>query len=123
MGVVVVAVAAPVLVCAAYYGNRAAEDYDGPNDKFRHCWASCAIARTCGAGISAIIQLLKEGHDLALTNGTWRDSLYDMIANQQCVPPESHLGAAGGWLAWLFRESCESCCKRKVGHWLSPAPY
>jgi hypothetical protein len=42
------------------------------------------------------------------------DSFMDLIANEQCIGWESHLGIGPALLGALCRQSCEDCCRSKV---------
>ena len=99
----------------------------GSNDKLKHCWVSCVVAKRCTAQISAVAQLAKEAKDSFLRIGEelglwedetgandWMDSLMDIAANQLCIPFETQLGLIPGWIGSAFRESCECCCRRKL---------
>jgi hypothetical protein len=83
------------------------------NDKMRHCWASCMIARDCGMGISSAGGLTKEVGDAVIPGrGGWDQK--DMQANMDgwsCAGTESvcGLGNIGRW----FRQSCLDCCLSK----------
>jgi hypothetical protein len=104
--------------------------FEGAGDKFRHCWLSCKMSRTCGGLLTRIAGLVKEVRDQAFAvycrqrpNDPWcqgghgdlEDSFTDLIANEQCVGWESHLGlVVPGMLGSLCRRSCEDCCRSKV---------
>ena len=126
-GWVITGMAAAVFVCARPQAVAANSRYNSHGDKFRHCWTSCRIAKVCGAQIAMLAGLGYEGKDslirifvdLGLIKdttgiGDWSDSLKDLIANNKCIPWESHT-IVGGWVGSALRESCECCCTREVG--------
>jgi hypothetical protein len=122
VGYVVVAVAAASYACAKPYYDIAMRDYDDRTDKFRHCWVSCKMSKTCGGSLAQLAGFGKEARDSALRllneldagGGDWADSFWDIVANHECIGSESVVaGPVGGWLGALFRESCECCCSRK----------
>lgn len=101
-------------------------------DKFKHCWVSCRISKTCGGVIAEIAGLAKEVRDRAVAvycethpgsvfcqggHGDFLDSIADMNANQKCIGKESIIaGPIGGWIGAACRQSCEQCCREKVGY-------
>jgi RHS repeat-associated protein len=126
----ITALLALVAACAFPYVTQSEQLYSGKPDVWRHCWVSCKISRTCGGQIAELTGFAKEAADAAKRiycaqypdsaicqtgHGSWTDSLYDILANQQCIGVESILfGAVGGWIGSCFRESCESCCDSKT---------
>ncbi|MGA4643314.1 RHS repeat domain-containing protein [Limisphaera sp. 4302-co] len=106
--------------------------YPDSGDKFKHCWVSCRISKTCGGSIAELAGLGKEVRDRAVAvycdyfpnseicqgaHGDFWDSIQDLQANQQCIGWESIVaGPVGGWIGALCRRSCEDCCKAKVGY-------
>jgi hypothetical protein len=42
-------------------------------------------------------------------HGDFRDCLDDLAANQKCIAWEAWIIGA---ISWLYRESCECCCKK-----------
>jgi len=129
-GVVVGVVAVAIVVACAYPQYTAAFDrYPDSGDKFKHCWVACRISKGCGGVISQVAGLGKEARDRAVGaycalfpeseicqggHGDFWDSLADLAAHQQCVGWESYLGFQ--WIGALCRQSCEDCCKDKVGY-------
>jgi hypothetical protein len=120
-----------VAACAYPQYKAAMNRYPDSGDKFKHCWVSCRISKTCGAGISQLAGLGKEARDRAVAaycelypdseicqggHGDFWDSIDDIMANQQCMGWESNIGPVGGWIGALCRQSCEDCCKKKVGY-------
>lgn len=115
--------------CALPYHIVASTKYSDRSDKFRHCWVSCKISRTCGGYVAEVAGLGKEARDRAVGelcrlfpnnplcgggHGDFMDSLNDLIANQQCIGWESLVfGPVGGWVGSLCRDSCEDCCNKK----------
>jgi len=126
-------VIALVEACALPQHKAAFDRYPDSGDKFKHCWVSCRISRSCGGLIAELAGLGKEIRDRAIGvycevfpdseicqggHGDFLDSLEDLLANQQCVGWESLLlGAPGGWIGTLCRRSCEDCCRDKVGYY------
>jgi hypothetical protein len=120
-----------VVVGCAYPQFKAAWDrYPDSSDKFKHCWVSCRISKTCGGAISQIAGFTKEVRDRLIAafcdqfpdlelcqegHGDFWDSLDDIAANNQCIGRESNFGLLGGWIGSIFRDSCECCCEKKVG--------
>jgi RHS repeat-associated protein len=110
--------------CAQPQYEIAQSKYFDSGDKFKHCWVSCRISKTCGAILTQMAGIMKESKDsyrrirgqIGGGTGDWKDSFEDLIANQQCIGFESYLGSVGSWLGALCRESCEDCCLRKVGY-------
>ena len=83
------------------------------DDKMRHCYASCMIARDCGTLVAYAGGLTHEIADEVFQRGGGWDP-QDMVANEDgldCAGPESHcsLGNFGRW----FRKSCATCCTEK----------
>jgi RHS repeat-associated protein len=116
------------LACAKAHAEEANSRFEARSDKFRHCWVSCKISQTCGAGVAQIAGLLKEisdravhGYCLANPNspscqhghGDLMDSITDLLANQQCISGASYLL---GPLSRYCSPDCETCCKEKIGH-------
>ncbi len=140
LGAVAPAVIALGVVSSVIYGCAwpqyiyAMENFGGTGDKFRHCLASCRIAKTCGAVVADLVGLGKEVKDriVAYTcnkfpslrdtefcnggHGDFFDSLNDLKANQACIGWESRVfGLVGSWVGAAFRQSCEDCCDCKIG--------
>ena len=130
-GALVIAVAA----CAYPQSQAAFSRYGDSSDKYKHCWVSCRISKTCGGAIMELAGLGKEVRDRAVCwfcetfpeysdseicqggHGDFWDSIADLAANQECVGWEAHMfGAVGGWLGAIFRGSCEDCCRCRVGY-------
>jgi RHS repeat-associated protein len=121
-----------VIACALPYHQYALHHYDSRSDKFKHCWVSCAVSRTCSGYISEFAGLGKEVRDMMIAaycelfpeheicqhgHGDFWDALADLGANQQCLGWEQFVfGAVGGWIGALCRESCEDCCAREAGN-------
>jgi RHS repeat-associated protein len=97
-------------------------------DRYRHCLLSCRASKTCGAPLASLGGLLHETEELLaqgaltaipggerMTKADWLDAIGDMAANLACMPPESHLGPAGGWIGSFFRRPCSECCEECVG--------
>ena len=100
LGVVLYACAEPfVQISRRRYGNK--------SDKWRHCWVSCEISKTCGSAIAQLAGLTQEAQNLLVHGQPLIRSLLDMLANGVCIPPET---AIVGVLARLWRQSCEDCC-------------
>ena len=129
--IVVGGVAGLLIACAFPQHQVAHKQYPSSHDKFKHCWVSCRISKTCGAGIAQLAGLSKEAFDRVVAvycefypereicqsgYGDFWDSINDLIANQQCIGWESYVGPIGGWIGALCRQSCEDCCKKKVGY-------
>jgi RHS repeat-associated protein len=121
-----------VAACAFPQSKAAFNRYPDSGDKFKHCWVSCRISKTCGAGIAQLAGLGKEVRDRAVAaycdhypnsefcqhgHGDFWDSIADIKANQQCMGWESRFGPVTGWIGALCRQSCEDCCKKKVGYY------
>ena len=99
LGVVVLACAEPfVQISRRRYGNK--------SDKWRHCWVSCEISKTCGSAIAQLAGLTQEAQNL-VHGQPLIGSLLDMLANNVCIPPETGIVTV---LARLWRQSCEDCC-------------
>jgi RHS repeat-associated protein len=127
------AIMAAVEACALPQYNAAFNRYLDSGDKFKHCWVSCRISKSCGGLITELAGLGKEIRDRAVAvycdyypdseickggHGDFWDSIGDLKANQQCIGWESLVfGAPGGWVGALCRRSCEDCCKAKVGYY------
>ena len=135
------ALIASVAACAYPQFKTAFSRYDDSideskksSDKFKHCWVSCRISKTCGATIMEFAGLGKEIRDRAVAwyceshpdaeiceggHGDFWDSIADLDANHECVGWESYVFGVipiGGWVGALFRESCEDCCRCRVGY-------
>ncbi len=131
-GAALIGAIAVISSCALPYHVYALSHYGHRSDKFRHCWVSCKMSRTCGGMITEIAGLGKEVRDRAVAafcekyptsglcnggHGDFMDSLADLKANQQCIGWESLvLGPVGGWIGAACRRSCEDCCKAKIGY-------
>lgn len=94
------AVIGAVAACAYPQYKLAFSRYPDSGDKFKHCWVSCRISKTCGAGISQLAGIGKEARDRAVAtycdlypdseicqggHGDFWDSIGDLKANQQCM--------------------------------------
>jgi len=125
------AVVGIVVACAYPQYKAAFSRYGDSGDKFKHCWVSCRISKTCGGAIAQLAGLGKEVRDRAVAaycelypdseicqggHGDFWDSVDDIMANQQCMGWESRFGPVTGWIGALCRRSCEDCCKQKVGY-------
>jgi uncharacterized protein RhaS with RHS repeats len=103
--------------CALPYVVAAHWKFHNSQDKMKHCWVSCMIARDCGLSVSGIAGVIKELRDLGLGGG-WGDSLEDSKANLNgyaCAGMENFgicVGNPGTYTRW-FRKSCEECCRSK----------
>lgn len=85
---------------------------DSANDKYRHCHASCVIARNCGRMAAWMVGYLRELSDelkewlgLAPEGFDWADILANAGGR-----------ACAGWLGplnYIFSESCKCCCSKK----------
>ena len=119
--------------CALPQVEKANDRYFDAGDAFKHCWVSCRISKRCGGIIAELAGLGKEAYDRAKAfycsqypesdwcknseHGDFWDSIDDLKANQQCIGSESLLlGPIGGWIGSLFRDSCDTCCRCKVGY-------
>jgi RHS repeat-associated protein len=126
--VAAVAVLAAAEACGLPFHLYALDKYDDAGDSFRHCWVSCAMARTCGPALTELAGLGKEIRDRAVAvycdffpnsricqggHGSFWDSIDDLAANQKCIAWEGQLI---GPITWLYRESCDCCCRREVGY-------
>lgn len=120
-----------VLACAYPQFKAAFNRYADSSDKFKHCWVSCRISKSCGGPVAQLAGLGKEVRDRAVAaychqfpasevcqggHGSFWDSVQDIVANNQCMGWESRFGAVTGWIGALCRRSCEDCCKEKVGY-------
>jgi RHS repeat-associated protein len=132
------AILAVALACAVPHFITARKKFKGARDKFLHCWVSCRTAKVCGGILAEIAGLEKEildtewsalceffpqvsicrtGAGLRHVGEGIKDSLGDLLANQQCIGWETFaFGAVGGWIGTIFRDSCEQCCRKKVGY-------
>ncbi len=125
VGYMFAGLASAVYACAKPQHDKAMQDYADSGDKFKHCWVSCRISKSCGAMFAQLAGLGKEARDIVKRlmkdmdggAGDWIDSLEDLIANQQCIGWESNAGPVGGWIGALWRRSCEDRCKEKVGYY------
>ena len=126
------------LACVKPQEDLAFEQYPFSSDRFKHCWVSCRLSKTCGGYIAELAGLGKETRDrliaaYCLSNpndelcrgnkrpGDLLDSLADLAANQKCIGWETALDLPGAppifaWAGALCRRSCEDCCKAKVGY-------
>ena len=127
-----VALLAAAEACALPQAIAAANRYPDSGDKFKHCWVSCRISKTCGGSLAQVAGLGKEVRDRAIAvycdfypdseicqhgHGDFWDSIGDLMANQKCIGWESIVaGPVGGWVGAMCRRSCEDCCKTKVGY-------
>ena len=121
--VVAAAVAiAAIAACAIPFYLYAMSNYGHKTDKYRHCWVSCQMSKTCFAQLAELAGLTKEIRDRAVAafcdiypgssictggHGDFLDSLGDLAANQACIPWETFFV---GPLARLWRQSCKDCC-------------
>jgi RHS repeat-associated protein len=103
------------LVCGyPYYWIAQSKWPKGSQDKLKHCWVSCMIARQCGLGVAAAAGATKEVGDL-IRGGSWSDSEADLsadadglkIAGVECAI------TGGGMIGRWFRQSCENGCHGK----------
>jgi hypothetical protein len=122
VGYIIAAIAAATYACAKPQYDLAMSRYEDSGDKFKHCWVSCRISKSCLGAFAELAGLGKEARDsvIRLLKGShddpWIDSLQDLQANQQCIGWES--GIIGlQWIGALCRRSCEDCCKEKVGYY------
>ena len=133
--VAVTALALAGIACAWYWYRQGMERYPNTTDKFRHCWVSCMMSRTCGFPLTELAGLAKEARDLLVhawgegpsavpipgcrfiplgmpTDAHFEDSLDDILANQLCI-------SCVPLLAWLWG-SCEDCCSEALGETVGP---
>jgi RHS repeat-associated protein len=123
--------------CGKPQYDLAFKRYRGSGDKFKHCWVSCRISKTCGGYIAELLGIGKETRDMAVAlycethpdseickggHVDFWDSLGDLAANQKCIGWETILDPPGfppafGWVGALCRRSCEECCRAKVGYY------
>jgi hypothetical protein len=116
------AVLAAVVACGLPYHQYALRTYGHKTDKWRHCWVSCQMSKTCGPALTELAGLGKEVRDRAVAaycdyypgssicrggHGDFWDSLGDLAANQVCIPWETFFV---GPIARLWRQSCKDCC-------------
>jgi hypothetical protein len=116
------AILAATALCAWPFYSYAMSHYGSRTDKYRHCWVSCQMAKTCGPILTELAGLGKEMRDRAVAaycdhypsspvchggHGDFWDSVGDLRANQMCIAWEA---VVVGPLARLWRESCEDCC-------------
>jgi RHS repeat-associated protein len=126
-GYVIAGVLTAATACAWDVQVKAHEKFNDDEDKLKHCWVSCVVAKRCSAQISLVAQLAKEAKDSVVRVGKdlglwedeggaddWMDSLRDFAANQTCIPFETELGLIPGWIGAAFRESCECCCRKRI---------
>ncbi len=117
-----VAVLALAVACGLPFHQYAMANYGHKTDKWRHCWVSCQMSRTCGTALTQVAGLGKELRDRAVAaycsihttagicqggQGDFWDSIQDLVANQECIVWESHLI---GPLPRLWRQGCADCC-------------
>jgi len=119
-----------LVACTAPYYFYAIVNYNHRSDKFRHCWAACQIAKTCGGGAGQLAGLTKElrdrvvrlvcdlglldkNSDFCKDSTPFWESIDDILANQTCVPWETYIPSpVFPVLCRVWRESCECCCLR-----------
>ena len=127
------AIIAVVAACAYPQYKAAFKRFEDSSDKFKHCWVSCRISKSCGAQVSDLAGWGKEARDRAVAafcarfpdadicqgdHGDFWDSVDDIVANNQCIGWESRVfGPLGGWIGSFCRRSCEECCRSKVGYY------
>ncbi|MCU0541836.1 MAG: DUF4157 domain-containing protein [Oscillatoriaceae cyanobacterium Prado104] len=122
--VIAAGIIAAIAACASPWYFYAMRTYSGKTDKWRHCYVSCQMSKTCGPILTELAGLGKEIRDRAVAaycgdnqtswlcqggHGDFLDSLRDLAANQTCIAWEA---AIVGPLARLWRESCFDCCNR-----------
>lgn len=104
--------------CVAGTGIYAAVKSTTYNDKYRHCYAACLVARICGALPSWAVGYVREMFDeleFLLGAAPQGFSWLDILANadgRKCAGWETHIPIVH-WGSYLWRESCECCCKKK----------
>ena len=111
-----------MVACGLPYHQYALSTYGRKTDKWRHCWVSCQMSKTCGPVLAELAGLGKEIRDRAVAafcdqypnssvcaggHGDFLDSIGDLAANQACIPWETFLV---GPLARIWRQSCRDCC-------------
>jgi len=116
------AIVGVVAACALPFHLHALSTYGNKSDKWRHCWVSCEMAKTCGPVVTELAGLGKEIRDRAVAafcdifpessmcqggHGDFFDSIGDLVANQKCIAWES---AFTGFICRLWRQSCKCCC-------------
>lgn len=119
---VILALLALIAACGLPFHLYALYNYRHKTDKWRHCWVSCQMSKTCGVILTEIAGLGKEIRDRAVAafcdhyprnmictsgHGDFWDSIGDLKANQECIAWEAQLV---GPLARLWRQSCKDCC-------------
>lgn len=89
------------------------------NDKFKHCYMSCHLARTCGTIPSWAAGYLKEiGDEIGDILGIKDSGGFDWAdiransAGMSCAGWESSIPLCGNIGRW-FRQSCWDCCRGK----------
>lgn len=120
--VVAAGIIAAAAACAYPWYRYAMNHYARKTDKWRHCYVSCQMSKTCGPILTELAGLGKELGDRAKAaycgedqtswicrggHGDFLDSLRDLAANQTCIAWETILV---GPLARLWRQSCFDCC-------------
>jgi hypothetical protein len=96
-----------------------------PKDEaMRHCWTSCAAARTCGAAISAVaglgFEVVNEGFRALMPGmqADWANALYDLSNNAvglRCAGWESFVtGPLVSNVTRWCRTSCDDCCRASL---------
>jgi len=124
VGAAAVIVIGAVVVCAGPFHFYSLNSHGTESDKWRHCWVSCQVSRTCTSSLSQLAGLGKELRDSAVRlycnanpnawlckggQGDWTDSLDDLLANQQCMHWETYIPVIN-ICARLWRDSCADCC-------------
>jgi hypothetical protein len=105
---------AVALRCGVPYLAAAHWKFNDDQDKLKHCWVSCMIARDCGMTLSVLAGLVKEEKDLLFWGGL-DATIEDMeanIAGYGCAGAETVIQGFG-WCTRWFRKSCEDCCRSK----------
>ena len=134
-GYIIVAIATAAYECAKPQVDKAWRDYPNSGDRFKHCWVSCRISKTCGNAFAQFAGISKEMRDRAVAeyckshpeaeicqggHGDLLDSIGDMAANQKCIGWETKFDVPPvpvfAWIGALCRRSCEDCCRAKVGY-------
>jgi len=116
----IAAVGSPFVACALYaqvlkdwikshYGDK------GSGDALEHCFLSCRLSRVCGGPIAIIAGSVNEIKDRSDGDNTPAGSYDDLKSDFACISTESViLGAPGGWLSQVCRQSCAKCCADKI---------
>lgn len=124
MVAIIAANAACITSSAAPCANEANKVWTGAQDKMKHCFCSCEIARTCGIIGSALAGLGKEGWDEIKHQLGKHPMGWDWQDWQDVLADGKGLGCSGSigvplipkLVEWVgATETCECCCKRVVG--------